>query len=356
MSRFAVPRGPDAEAFIGAVVGALSVGDAGPSPTQLAVLEALVARFGRPDAPRPHDVGPWSAAQVRQVLTDPDERRALAHLVVALELVVHPLPAELESHVERYLHEVGVEAPYVSITRDTAREHVRRLHADLIRNSWYTEQTIEGIFHGHLSELVRSKLAYYAVGHDHRISARWRALEQCPEGSWGRAVADFYHVHGFPFPGEAHGIYELGALHDWVHVLADYGTDAEGEIDVFAFIAGTMDDARGFVQFVFTLALFQNGSITTVGGIDIPIARTDTLDDPGAPDRLADSLLRASRCTADVMGGVDHFALASTSLDVLRERWDVPPKSVPSPGALEVLRPRSARADLSTRRAKDAGS
>ena len=45
---------------------------------------------------------------------------------------------------------------------------------------------------------------------------------------------------GFPFPGEPGGIYEVGALHDWVHVLTDYNTSPEGEIDVFAFIAATM--------------------------------------------------------------------------------------------------------------------
>ncbi len=218
----------------------------------------MIARFGPPGPPSTAEVEPLTPEQVARWVPDPEDRRVLAHLVVALELMVHPLPRELESHVEQYLGAIGVEAPYVSITRDTAREHLRRLHADLIRNSWYTEQTIEGIFHGHLGELVRSKLSYYAIGDDEHIARRWRALEDCPEGSWGHGVAEFYRVHEFPYPGEHHGIYEVGALHDWVHVLADYATDAEGEIDVFAFIAATMDDPRGFVQFIFTLALFQN--------------------------------------------------------------------------------------------------
>ena len=73
------------------------------------------------------------------------------------------------------------------------------------------------------------------------------------------------------------GIYEVGALHDWVHVLADYGTDPEGEIDVFAFIAATMTDQRGFLQFVFTLALFQNGSVDTVGGKKVALLPNATL-------------------------------------------------------------------------------
>ena len=48
---------------------------------------------------------------------------------------------------------------------------------------------------------------------------------------------------GFPFPGERFGIYELGARHDWVHVLAAT-RPPEGELDVFAFIAASMTDER----------------------------------------------------------------------------------------------------------------
>jgi hypothetical protein len=36
------------------------------------------------------------------------------------------------------------------------------------------------------------------------------------------------------------------------------------------------------------------------------------------------------------MGGVDHFALAGTPLDELRQRWNVVPKAVPGPGAFDV--------------------
>jgi hypothetical protein len=66
------------------------------------------------------------------------------------------------------------------------------------------------------------------------------------------------------------------------------------------------------------------------------IARADTLSDPGAVDHLVNALWRASRCTADVMGGVDHFALADTPLEELRQRWNIPPKSSPSPGAFDL--------------------
>lgn len=320
-----------------AALGAITTDQHPPSTTQHNLLDALARRFGRGAAV--DELAPIAPDEVAQLLTDPTARGLLAHLVVVLELIEHPLHADVEAHAERYLAEAGITLPFVEVARDTARQQLALLHADIIRSSWTTEQTVHGIVRGKLLELVRSKLAYYGIGGDAEVAARWRGLGDCPDGSWGRAVFDFYQVHGFPFPGEPHGIYEVGALHDWVHVLADYATDAEGEIDVFAFIAATMEDPHGFVNFLFTLALFQNGTIDTVGGKKVAIARADTLDEPGAPDRLVDALYRASFCTEDVMGGVDHFALADESLDDLRSRWSIPPKGVEGRGAMDTPQP-----------------
>ena len=206
--------------------------------------------------------------------------------------------------------------------------------------SWYRSETFREARHGRLVELARSKLAYYGIGRDRRIARRWEALADLPRGTWGGEVAEFYRVHGFPFPGEPHGIYEIGAHHDFIHVLADYPPTPEGEIDVFAFIALTMDDPHGFANFLFTLALFQNASIRTVGGKRVAIARADTLDDPGAPDRLADALWRASQCTVDPMGGIDVWLHADRELDDLRGEWHIPPRAdTTQPGALDATAP-----------------
>ncbi len=325
-----------AEPFIGGALGALTWDGGAPNDLQLDLIQAVMDRFGGDDARSVRDIAPCSSDEVRASITDPALLHQLANLVIVLELTMHPLPPQLEQHAERFLVDAGVKVDYLDIVRDTAEHHLVRLHADLLRNSWYTEQTLEGLFSGRLGELLRSKLAYYSVTTDPALAAKWSSLRSCPDGSWGREVARFYDLHGFPFPGEPGGIYEVGALHDWVHVLTDYGTTPEGEIDVFAFIAATMRDQRGFIQFVFTLALFQNASVDTVGGKHVAIARADTLNDPGAIDRLAGAFWRASQCTADVMGGVDHFALAGTPLDELRRRWNVVPKAVPGPGAFDV--------------------
>ena len=143
---------------------------------------------------------------------------------------------------------------------------------------------------------------------------------------WAYEVASFYERHDFPFPGEKHGIYELGARHDWVHVLADYETTPEGELDVFAFIAASMKDHRGLVLLAVTLGLFQNGSIKHVEMKLIRNRREDTLSDAGAIERWADAFRRGAACPVDVMGEIDLFAHKDVPLAEARTMFGVVPK------------------------------
>ncbi|MCB9373165.1 MAG: hypothetical protein H6518_10335 [Microthrixaceae bacterium] len=325
-------RGP----FVGGLVAALCPPGRALAPVQQSVLDAIRTAFrggvegDGPGAPLPA-VEPLAAADAAAALSA-TELDLLAHAVAAFELIAHPLDPEVEHHAARYVAQLGVRAPELSICRETARGELALLHADFIRHSWTTEVTLhEGFLHGRLLELARSKAAYYGVGGERHVARRWEALRDRPTGSWGRTVADFYERHRFPFPGEPHGIYEVGAAHDWVHVLCDYGTDPEGEIEVFGFIAGASDDPRAFVNFAFTLALFQNATIDTVGGKKVAIARADTLSEPGATARFADALRRSMDATADVIA-LDHFAYADLPLDEARARFGIAAKGVPGPG------------------------
>ena len=68
-----------------------------------------------------------------------------------------------------------------------------------------------------------------------------------------------------------------------------------------------------------------------VAGKKVRIAREGTLSDDGAAARWADALDRGNRCPVDVMGGIDHFALAPMPLEDARIRLGVAPKGVPDP-------------------------
>jgi hypothetical protein len=278
-----------------------------------------------------YGVDPSALGSALETLT-PDEARQAVSLLVVLEYVAHPLRPEMVQAVEGAARRLGVHLQLVDDARELAREHFRLLYMDLERQSWYTAETVHQSLRGRFLDLIRSKLAYEGVAPSRAIARKWEGLRDCAPGTWGRAVADFYERHAFPFPGERHGIYELGARHDWVHVLADYETTPEGEIDVFAFIAASMGSERGLVLLAFTLGLFQNASINRVDGKVVSIARSDTLSDPGAVDHFVDALRRGRACQVDVMGTLDLFAHKDDPLDEVRSRFGIPPKTeAPAP-------------------------
>jgi len=277
---------------------------------------------------------PIDAPAVASLVLDPWVRRRLVQCVVALELLEDPTP-ELARHVRRFARTLDVEEPMVDAARRVADGQLALMYADIQRSSYYTEETEIEILQGHLWRLLRSKFAYSNVVASRAIERKWAALADMPTGSLGAAVAEFYRVHHFPLPGALRGIGEVGAQHDFVHVLADYPPTPEGEIDVFSFIAASMSDPKGFVQLVMTLGLFQNSTITHVAGKKVAIARADTLGDPGATSRFGDALHRGTVCKVDALG-IDHFAIADQPLDRLRDAFAIAPREdTTQPGALD---------------------
>ena len=321
------------ELFVRGVLGGLTASGY-PTPLQCDVIRQVALHVAGAEL----DVAalePIDARAIAGMVADPYVRRRLVQCVVALELLEDPTP-ELARHVRQYARTLAVEEPMVNAARRVADGQLALMYADIQRNSYYTEETKREILQGHIWRLLRSKFAYSNVVASRAIERKWAALSDMPDGSLGRTVAEFYRVHRFPLPGARRGIGEVGAQHDFVHVLADYPPTPEGEIDVFAFIAAAMWDPKGFVQLVMTLGLFQNSTINRVAGKKVAIARPDTLADPGATARFGDALHRGSVCRVDALG-IDHFAIADEPLDALREQFAIPPREDTSqPGALEM--------------------
>jgi GNAT superfamily N-acetyltransferase len=257
-------------------------------------------------------------------------RTPAMHISVVLEMMEHPLRPEVATSVERFYRDLGVGHRLLSDARLLADHHFGALAADHSRHSWYHKATVEGARQGRLFELLGSRLAELGMTEDQHVAARWQKLKDCPEGSWGRGVHEFYEEHGFPLPGMRHGIYEIGARHDWVHVLAGYDTDPEGELDVFAFIAATMPAESGLALLAVTLGVFQNDALKRVRGKAIRNATADALAAPGAVDRFAQAFWRGTQCGVDIMAEVDLFAMADLPLDEVRRTFNiVPPEEVP---------------------------
>ena len=102
---------------------------------------------------------------------------------------------------------------------------------------------------------------------DPELAARWAALEQLPRDSIGRKVWELYQARGFTFPGTPGSAPPLLAQHDWVHVLADYGTTVESEVEVFGLIARANDDLHAFSLLAMVISLFETGYLATGAGL-----------------------------------------------------------------------------------------
>ncbi len=150
---------------------------------------------------------------------------------------------------------------------------------------------------------------------------------------------DFYEMRGFSFPGTEGAVDPLLAQHDWVHCLADYGSSATGEIEVFTFLGSAIPDPKGFSYCVVILGLFETGYVPFVPGV--ATARPGHLSEPGGTTRFADALRRGLALDLDVMGGIDWFQYADTPIDDVRATLGVVPKSADAlaAGSLSAMDP-----------------
>ena len=116
------------------------------------------------------------------------------------------------------------------------------------------------------------------------------------------------------------------AQHDFVHVLADYGTNVKGELEVFAFIGRADPDPKGFAWLATLIGLFETGYIETTGFFDRDV-RERNIQAPGMHERLADAI-RRGKVVCDAYGTdlfeVDYHDLADQPVAEVRAQLGVP--------------------------------
>jgi hypothetical protein len=196
------------------------------------------------------------------------------------------------------------------------------------QRSGYTETWDRGHSHAlHTSRELDD--AWAQCVRDEGLAQRWAVLRDMPDGSLGREVAKFYDARGFSFPGRPGSAPPLLAQHDWVHVLAGYGSTVESEIEVFAFITRANDDPRAFSLLAQIIGLFETGHVAS--GLGLFEYDRGHLSHEGMAVRLADAMRRGALSAAanhsiDFLT-VDWFELADRPVDEIREKLAVVPKS-----------------------------
>ena len=130
---------------------------------------------------------------------------------------------------------------------------------------------------------------------DPELAARWAALEHLPPDAIGRKVWEMYQARGFTFPGMPGSAPPLLAQHDWVHVLGDYGTTVESEVEVFGLIAWANDDLHAFSLLAMVISLFETGYLATGAGL-FQSSPGHFSSDPRMAVRLSNAMRRGALC------------------------------------------------------------
>ena len=323
------PPGADEVEFLGrGVVSAVIAGDA-PTEFQALLIDAMFS------AMTGHGLDPDGIALIEpQDFAEGMARRNLAfktrivQTMILGALVLRPLPMDVAARVESFARALGVDDGMLAVARNFASGQLGLAAVDFDRNGytadWSAERT--GALHANgLSE------AWALAVDDPALAARWEALGALAPDTLGHRVWQFYRARGFAFPGSEGSAPPLLAQHDWVHVLIDYGTKVESELEVFGFIARANDDPRGFSLLAMVVSLFETGYLARGAGLFE--AFPGQLSRDGMALRVADAMRRGALShgldgapDVDFMA-VDWFAIADRPVQELRREFNIVAKA-----------------------------
>jgi hypothetical protein len=278
---------------------------------------------------------PLDAQQLARALARRNERyRArIVQLMLLGALVLNPLPEEVVDRIDEYARELGISTDMLRVARRLARGSYGLALIDFHRSGYMETWDPSRSAVLHTSRELDD--AWQQCVYDESLAAKWIGLRSLPEGMLGREVVKFYDARGFEFPGRPGSAPPLLAQHDWVHVLAEYGSTVESEIEVFAFISRANDDLRAFSLLAQIISLFETGYVAS--GLGLFAYDRGHLSHDGMAVRLAEAMRRGALTAAandsiDFLA-VDWFAYADRPIDDVRRELGIVPKD---PRAIEA--------------------
>jgi hypothetical protein len=272
---------------------------------------------------------------------DQDHRQRIVHHMVLAELILKPIPVEVAARVAKYAQALGIKDDFVRVARRYAQGAYGLAWMDLQRSGF--EEHVRDTGDAGVATRQTPAKPLDPAKIDPELEARWTAFRELPSDSLGRCVVEMYDGRGFILPGAPGGAPEYLAQHDFVHVLADYGTNLRGEIEVFACIGRADPDPKGFAWLATLIGLFETGYIEGTGFFDRDV-RERHAQGAGMHVRIADAIRRgkliSTACRTDLFL-VDYYALAERPVPEVRAILNVPEKSqsvleLGSPGAFDL--------------------
>jgi hypothetical protein len=268
-------------------------------------------------------------------------RQRVVHLMVLGELILRPIPPEVARRVATYADAMDIDDQFVRIARRYAQGGFGLAWLDLHRSGFAEHWEMARMDQLKTSVRLEDQLA--AGVEDRALAERWTAFAGLSPGTLGRGVWEMYRGRGFGLPGSVGGASAYLAQHDFVHVLADYGTNLNGELEVFALIGRADPDPKGFAWLATLIGLFETGYVADAGFFSGDL-KERRLDSPDMHARIADAL-RRGRALCDRLGTdlleVDYHVFAEWPIDSVRTELGLEPKSdravaAGSPGVFDV--------------------
>jgi hypothetical protein len=327
------PDGAEAQTIADGVASAAAPAG-GLLPVQRSLITALTgAMTGHPITLDDRPVLSATEFAATMARRDLGFRNRMVQYMVLCALLLHPIPEDVMENVASFARELGIEEGMVRVAGELAHGSLGLAAVDFVRNgyegTWNEDASSAAV---HSSRVLQD--AWEFSVNDPELAAQWAALEHLPRDSIGRGVWEMYQSRGFTFPGEPGSAPPLLAQHDWVHVLGDYGTVVESEVEVFGLIARANDDMHAFSLLAKVISLFETGYLASGMGL-FESSPGHFSSDARMAVRLSDAMVRGARCHDVVTGSdsidflqMDWFAVAHQSCDELRERFHLVPKSL----------------------------
>jgi len=286
---------------------------------------------------------PLQAGELAEGLSERSEefRRRVVHHMVLGELVLRPIPPEVARRVAAYADALGIDDQFVRIARRYAQGGFGLAWVDLHRSGFTEHWEMARL--DQLKTDVKLEHQLAAGVEDPALAAVWADFQDYSPGTLGRGVWDMYRGRGFGLPGSQGGASAYLAQHDFVHVLADYGTNLNGELEVFSLIGRADPDPKGFAWIATLVGLFETGYVADAGFFTGDL-KERRLDSPATHARVADALYRG-RMLCDRLGTdlleIGYHEFADQSIDDVRAELGFVPKSeralaAGSPGAFDI--------------------
>jgi hypothetical protein len=281
---------------------------------------------------------PLGPEQLAEVLAprDLEYRQRIVHHMVLGELVLRPIPVVVAHRVAKYAEALGIRDEFVRVARRYAQGAYGLAWMDLQRNG-FVEHVSEAD-DGTARKKAPKTEPFQPAELDAALADTWASFCELPPGTLGRSVWEMYVGRGFALPGSPGGAPKYLAQHDFVHVLANYGTNLKGELEVFALIGRANPDPSGFAWLATLIGLFETGYISTTGFFDRNV-REHSLRAPGMHQRIADAIRRGKVVSQHFNQDLflpDYYAWADRPIAEVCEILSIPPKSA---GATEAGSP-----------------